>query len=181
MLNKVMLIGNLGADPETRFTQDGTCVCNLRLATTEKFKGRDGNQQEKTEWHRIVLWGRLGEICNQYLSKGSRVYIEGKIETRKWTNKDGQDQYTTEIRGSEMKMLGGGSSQGGGSSNQGGGFPRQGGNQGGNQGGGFPNQGGNQGGGYSNQGGGSAPKKNNDPFASGPDFGDIPVDDDIPF
>ncbi len=120
MKNLVILIGNLGADPETRFLQDGTCVCNLRLATTEKFK-KDGEQVEKTEWHRVVLWGRLGEIANQYLTKGSKCYIEGKIETRKWTNKDGQDQYTTEIRGSEMKMLGGGSSQGGGYSNQGGG------------------------------------------------------------
>jgi len=173
MLNKVMLIGNLGADPETRFTQDGTCVCNLRLATTEKFKSRDGNQQERTEWHRVVLWGRLGEIANQYLSKGSKVYIEGKIETRKWQDRDGNDKYTTEIRGSEMKMLGGG---GGGSSNQsGGGYSKQGG-------GNFPSQGGNQGGGnFPNQGGGSTAKKNNDPFASGPDFGDVPVDDDIPF
>jgi len=180
MLNKVMLIGNLGADPETRFMQDGTCVCNLRLATTEKFKGRDGNQQERTEWHRVVLWGRLGEIANQYLSKGSKCYIEGKIETRKWQDRDGNDKYTTEIRASEMKMLGGsgggsGSNQGGGAQQGGGGFPSQGGNQGGNnQGGGFPSQGG-------NQGGGSAPKKSNDPFASGPDFGDVPVDDDIPF
>jgi single-strand DNA-binding protein len=106
MLNKVMLIGNLGADPETRFTQDGTCVCNLRLATTEKFKNRNGEQQEKTEWHRVVLWGRLGEIANQYLSKGRQVYIEGKIETRKWQDKDGNDRYTTEIRALNMQMLG---------------------------------------------------------------------------
>ena len=155
MLNKVMLIGNLGADPETRFTQDGTCVCNLRLATTEKFKNRNGEQQERTEWHRIVMWGRLGEIANQYLSKGSRVYIEGKIETRKWQDRDGNDKYTTEIRANEMKMLGGGSGSGGGSA--------------GNRGGSFPAQ-----------GGGSAPKSN-DPFASAPDFGDVPVDDDIPF
>jgi len=165
MLNKVMLIGNLGADPETRYTQDGTCVCNLRLATTEKFKGRDGNQQEKTEWHRVVLWGRLGEIANQYLNKGARVYIEGKIETRKWTNKEGQDQYTTEIRANEMKMLGGGA---------GGGAPRSAGQQsqgGGSQGGGFPTHG----------GGGNTAPRGNDPFASAPDFGDVPVDDDIPF
>lgn len=154
MLNKVMLIGNLGADPETRFTQDGTCVCNLRLATTEKFKDRNGQQQERTEWHRVVLWGRLGEIANQYLKKGARVFIEGKIETRKWTNKEGQDQYTTEIRANEMKMLGGG---GGGRSDSG------------SSGGGFPSQG----------GGGAS--KSNDPFAGSPDFGDVPVDDDIPF
>jgi len=169
MLNKVMLIGNLGADPETRYTQDGTCVCNLRLATTEKFKGRDGNQQEKTEWHRVVLWGRLGEIANQYLNKGARVYIEGKIETRKWTNKEGQDQYTTEIRGNEMKMLGGGA---------GGGAPRSGGQS---QGGGNHQGGGNQGGGFPTHGGGGAAAKSNDPFASSPDFGDVPIDDDIPF
>jgi single-strand DNA-binding protein len=156
MLNKVMLIGNLGADPETRFTQDGTCVCNLRLATTEKFKNRAGEQQERTEWHRVVLWGRLGEIANQYLSKGARVYIEGKIETRKWQDRDGNDKYTTEIRANEMKMLGGGSGRSGGGESSGGGFPAQG-------------------------GGGAAPKGGNDPFASAPDFGDVPVDDDIPF
>jgi single-strand DNA-binding protein len=156
MLNKVMLIGNLGADPETRFTQDGTCVCNLRLATTEKFKNRAGEQQERTEWHRVVLWGRLGEIANQYLSKGARVYIEGKIETRKWQDRDGNDKYTTEIRANEMKMLGGGSGRSGGGESSGGGFPAQG-------------------------GGGAAPKSGNDPFASAPDFADVPVDDDIPF
>ena len=107
MLNKAMLIGNLGADPETRYTQDGTCVCNLRLATTEKFKNRNGEQQERTEWHRVVLWGRLGEIAGQYLRKGAKVYVEGKIETRKWQDRDGGDRYTTEIRAHEMKMLGG--------------------------------------------------------------------------
>jgi len=156
MLNKVFLIGNLGADPETRFTQDGTCVCNLRLATTEKFKNRAGEQQEKTEWHRVVLWGRLGEIANQYLKKGARVYIEGKIETRKWQDRDGNDKYTTEVRANEMKMLGGGSGRSGGGESSGGAFPAQG-------------------------GGGAAPKGGNDPFASAPDFGDVPVDDDIPF
>ena len=107
MLNKAILIGNLGADPETRFMQDGTCCCNLRLATTEKYKDKQGQQVEKTEWHRVVLWGKIGEIANQYLKKGARVYIEGKIETRKWQDKDGQDKYTTEIRANEMKMLGG--------------------------------------------------------------------------
>jgi len=107
MLNKATLIGNLGSDPETRYMQDGTCVCNTRIATTERFKDRSGERQERTEWHRVVLWGKLGEIAAQYLSKGSQVYIEGKIETRKWTNKEGVDVYTTEIRASEMKMLGG--------------------------------------------------------------------------
>jgi len=113
MLNKVMLIGNLGADPETRYTQDGTCVCNIRLATTEKFKNRNGEPQERTEWHRVVLWGRLGEIANQYLKKGRQVYIEGKIETRKWQDKDGNDRYTTEIRALNMQMLGGRGGEGG--------------------------------------------------------------------
>lgn len=107
MLNKVMLIGNLGADPEVRYTQDGTCVCNIRVATTERWKGKDGAQQERTEWHRVVLWGRLGEIASQYLAKGRQVYIEGRIETRKWTDKEGNDRYTTEIRAQNMQMLGG--------------------------------------------------------------------------
>jgi len=107
MLNKVMLIGNLGADPEARHTQDGVCVCNIRIATTERFKDKSGEQQSRTEWHRVVLWGKVGEIAEKYLHKGSQVYIEGKIETRKWTNKEGVDVYTTEIRASEMKMLGG--------------------------------------------------------------------------
>ena len=107
MLNKAMLIGNLGADPETRFTQDGTCVCNIRVATTERFKNKSGERQERTEWHRVVLWGRLAEIANEYLRKGSRVYLEGRIETRKWTDRDGNERYTTEIRANEMKMLSG--------------------------------------------------------------------------
>ncbi len=107
MLNKAILIGNLGADPETRYMQDGTCVCNIRIATTERFKDRNGERQERTEWHRVVLWGKLGEIANQYLHKGSQVYIEGKIETRKWQDRDGNDKYTTEIRARDMKMLGG--------------------------------------------------------------------------
>ncbi|TLS65676.1 single-stranded DNA-binding protein [Mariprofundus erugo] len=179
MLNKAILIGNLGADPETRYTQDGTCVCNLRLATTEKFKSRTGEQQERTEWHRVVIWGKLGEIAAKYLTKGARVYIEGKIETRKWTNKEGQDQYTTEIRASEMKMLGGGAGGGGGAAS-GGGF--SGGGYSGNNDFGGQSRGGNQGGGFpTHGGGGGAPSRGYDPFASGPDFGDVPIDDDIPF
>ncbi|MBF0282247.1 MAG: single-stranded DNA-binding protein [Zetaproteobacteria bacterium] len=167
MLNKAILIGNLGQDPETRFMQDGTCVCNLRLATTEKFKGRDGQTQEKTEWHRVVIWGKLGEIANQYLKKGARVYIEGKIETRKWTNKEGQDQYTTEIRASEMKMLGGGQQGGGGGNQQGGGYNQQ------PQQGGYNNP--------SNNNNYNAPSSNSNPFEGNSDFSNGPVDDDIPF
>lgn len=124
MINKVILIGNLGADPEMRHTQNGTAVASFNIATTEKWKGKDGQMQEQTEWHRIVAWQRLAEICKEYLSKGSRVYIEGKLQTRKWQDQNGNDKYTTEIVAREMKMLtpkgsGGGSNSGG---NFGGGF-----------------------------------------------------------
>jgi single-strand DNA-binding protein len=105
MINKVILVGNLGADPEVRYTQNGTAIANFRVATTETWKKPDGSKEEKTEWHKVVAWNRLGEICGEYLSKGSRVYIEGKIETRKWQDKDGNDRYTTEIVAREMKML----------------------------------------------------------------------------
>ena len=105
MINKVILIGNLGADPEIRYTQSGTPVVNFRVATTERWKTQDGQQQEQTEWHSIVAWRRLAEICGEYLSKGSRVYIEGKLQTRKWQDQNGNDRYTTEIVANEMKML----------------------------------------------------------------------------
>lgn len=105
MLNKAILIGNLGADPESRYTQNGTQVVNFNLATTEKWKGQDGQVQESTEWHRIVVWNKLAEICANYLEKGSKVYIEGKIQTRKWSDQNGNDRYTTEIVAREMKML----------------------------------------------------------------------------
>jgi single-strand DNA-binding protein len=107
MLNKAQLIGRLGRDPEVRYTQDGTCIANLAIATSESYKDKNtGERKETTEWHRVVLFGRLGEIAGEYLKKGSLVYLEGRLRTRKWQNKDGQDQYTTEIVGSEMKMLG---------------------------------------------------------------------------
>ena len=119
MINKAILVGNLGADPEVRYTQDGTPVASFNVATTERWKGQDGQMQESTEWHRIVAWRRLADICGQYLQKGSRVYIEGKIQTRKWQDQSGNDRYTTEIVAREMKMLssrgeGGGSMGGGG-------------------------------------------------------------------
>ena len=151
MLNKATLIGNLGSDPETRYMQDGTCCCNIRIATSERFKDKQGQKQEKTEWHRVVLWGKLGEIAAQYLSKGSTVYIEGKIETRKWTNKEGGDVYTTEIRANEMKMLGGKAAHG------------------------AHNQPGRE------QQKANVPFDSKDPFATSPAFKDVPVDDDIPF
>jgi single-strand DNA-binding protein len=104
MVNKVILIGNLGADPEVRYTQNGTAVANFRVATTETWK-KEGEREEQTEWHRVVTFARLAEICGEYLSKGSKVYIEGRIQTRKWEDRDGNPRYTTEIVAREMKML----------------------------------------------------------------------------
>ena len=106
-LNKVILIGNLGADPETRYTTSGDAVCNIRLATTDSWRDKaSGEQRESTEWHRVVFYGRLAEIAGEYLRKGSKVYLEGSLHTRKWQDKDGQDRYTTEIRMDQMVMLG---------------------------------------------------------------------------
>jgi len=106
-VNKVILIGHLGADPEVRYAPSGDAVCNIRMATTETWKDKvTGEKKEATEWHRITFFGRLAEIAGQYLKKGSQVYIEGSLRTRKWQDKDGQDRYTTEIRADEMKMLG---------------------------------------------------------------------------
>ena len=107
-VNKVILIGNLGADPETRYTSGGAAVTNVRLATTDQWRDKQsGEQQERTEWHRVVMFGRLAEIAAEYLRKGSQCYIEGRIQTRKWQGQDGQDRYTTEIVASDMQMLGG--------------------------------------------------------------------------
>jgi single-strand DNA-binding protein len=106
-LNKVILIGNLGADPETRFTPGGDQITNIRIATSETWKDKtSGERKESTEWHRVVFYRRLAEIAGQYLKKGSQVYLEGRIRTRKWQDKEGQDRYTTEIEATEMKMLG---------------------------------------------------------------------------
>jgi single-strand DNA-binding protein len=106
-VNKVILIGNLGRDPETRYMPNGEAVTNVTLATTETWKDRtSGERQEKTEWHRVTFYRRLGEIAGEYLKKGSQVYVEGRLETRKWTDKEGKDRYTTEIIATEMKMLG---------------------------------------------------------------------------
>ena len=104
-LNKAMIIGRLGADPEVRYTQNNTAVANMSVATSEKFKDSNGEFQERTEWHRVVAWNRLAEICQQYLKKGSLVYFEGPIQTRSWENKDGQKQYSTEIKALGMQML----------------------------------------------------------------------------
>lgn len=161
-INKVILIGNLGQDPETRFMPSGGAVTNVSLATSESWKDKNsGQMQERTEWHRVVFFNRLAEIAGEYLKKGSKVYIEGSLRTRKWQGQDGQDRYTTEIVASEMQMLDGRGDGGGGF----GGFGGQGGGQnqggyggadaggfGGNQGGGF---GGNQGGGFGGNPGGA--------------------------
>jgi single-strand DNA-binding protein len=107
-INKVILVGNLGADPETRAMPSGSTVANLRIATSESWRDKQsGEQQERTEWHRVVLFGRLGEVAAEYLKKGSQVYIEGSLRTRKWQDKQGVERYSTEIVGNEMQMLGG--------------------------------------------------------------------------
>jgi len=110
-VNKVILIGNLGADPETRYLPSGDAVTNIRIATTEKWRDKGGEQQEHTEWHRIAFFGKLAEIAGEYLKKGSPVYVEGRIRTRKWQDKEGQDKYSTEIVADRMQLLG---SRGGG-------------------------------------------------------------------
>ena len=121
-INKVILIGNLGAEPETRFMPSGGAVTNIRLATSESWKDRQsGQMQERTEWHRVVFFNKLAEIAGEYLKKGSKVYIEGSLRTRKWQGQDGQDRYTTEIVANEMQMLDGRGEAGAGA---GGGFER---------------------------------------------------------
>lgn len=128
-INKAILIGNLGRDPELRYTQSGQPVANFTLATTETFNRREGGRDERTEWHRIVAWGRTAELCSQYLSKGRSVYVEGRIQTREWENREGQKQRTTEIVAFTVQFLGGprgaGSEggSGGGRSGEGGGAP----------------------------------------------------------
>jgi len=149
-INKVILIGNLGQDPEVRFTPSGTAVANLNLATSDTWMDKQsGQRQERTEWHRIVLFNKTAEIAQQYLKKGSKVYIEGRLQTRKWQDQNGQDKYSTEIVANDMQMLDGrgdgGQGGGFGGGQQGGGRPPQ---QGGQYGGGQPpQQGGNFGGG----------------------------------
>ena len=150
-VNKVILVGNLGADPENRYMTNGDAVCNIRLATTESWKDKaSGEKREMTEWHRVVFYRKLAEIAAQYLKKGSQVYLEGRIRTRKWTDKDGQERYTTEIEATEMQMLGSRQGQGGPAGNE-------------------PPSGGSD---YQ-----SAPKKAGN--AAKPSFDDL--DDDIPF
>lgn len=172
-INKVILVGNLGADPETRAMPSGTTVANLRIATSESWRDKQsGEQQERTEWHRVVLFGRLGEIAAEYLKKGSQVYIEGSLRTRKWQDKQGQERYSTEIVGNDMQMLGGRGGGGGGAGGGGGDFER------GSSGGSGAARGGRSGGG----GGGSDPYPDEYAHSSGGGAGKAEdFDDDIPF
>ena len=151
-INKVILIGNLGRDPEMRYLPSGDAVANLRIATTDKFKDRSGDMQEQTEWHTVAFFGKTAEICGQYLKKGSQVYVEGSLRTRKWQDKEGNDRYSTEIRGDRMQMLGG------------------------RGGGGVADYGGDEGMDAPPSRGGGKPSKGNDSGG----FGSMP-DDDIPF
>lgn len=106
-VNKVILLGRLGQDPELKYTPGGSAVCNFSLATTEAWTDKQGQKQEKTEWHRVVVWGKLAELCNQYLAKGRQAFLEGRLQTRSWDDKDGNKRYTTEILASTVQFIGG--------------------------------------------------------------------------
>ncbi|TAA34900.1 single-stranded DNA-binding protein [Pseudoxanthomonas winnipegensis] len=180
-INKVILVGNLGNDPDTKYTQGGMAVTRISLATTSVRNDREGNKQERTEWHRVVFFGKLGEIAGEYLRKGSQVYVEGEIRYDKYTGQDGVEKYTTDIVANEMQMLGGRGEGGGG---MGGGdrpqrAPRQeyGGGGGGGQRGGGDNYGGGGGGGY---GGGQQQPRRQAPAQQPAPMDDF-ADDDIPF
>ncbi|MBP0627355.1 single-stranded DNA-binding protein [Cupriavidus sp. AcVe19-1a] len=181
-VNKVILVGNLGADPETRYMPSGDAVTNLRLATTDRYKDKQsGEMKEATEWHRVSMFGKLAEIAGQYLRKGSSVYIEGRIRTRKWQDQSGQDKYSTEIVADQMQMLGsrqggGGGGDEGGFGGGGGGYSRE------SQGGGGGGYGGGRGGqgGQGGQGGGQAGGGARRPQQA-PSNGFEDMDDDIPF
>lgn len=116
-VNKVILVGNLGRDPEVRYSANGAAICNISVATTYKSRGQSGESRDETEWHRVVLFNRVAEVAGQYLRKGSSVYLEGRIRTNKWKDKEGQDRYTTEIVADQMQMLGGRADSGGGDYN----------------------------------------------------------------
>jgi single-strand DNA-binding protein len=118
-VNKVIIIGNLGRDPETRYMPEGGAITNISVATTETWKDKQGEKQEKTEWHRVAFFGKLAEIAGEYLKKGSQVYVEGRLQTRKWQDKDGADKYTTEIVANAMQMLGSRQGMGGGGADRG--------------------------------------------------------------
>ena len=118
-VNKVILLGNLGRDPELRYTQGGQAVANFTLATSENWNDKNGERVERTEWHRVVVWGRVAELCSQYLSKGRSVYLEGRIQTREWEDKEGQKRYTTEVNAQTVQFLGNNRTEGSGTSHGG--------------------------------------------------------------
>ncbi len=124
-VNKVILVGNLGRDAELRYTPGGAAVATLNMATTEVFKDREGQKKEDTQWHRVILWGKTAETLQDYLTKGKQIYVEGKLQTRKWKDKDGNDKYTTEIRGDRVVLLSGGSRGDGGGSRGGSSTPTE--------------------------------------------------------
>lgn len=181
-LNKVMLIGNLGMDPEIRFGQSGNAVLRMRLATTERYMTRGGERQERTEWHTVIFFGNRAEGLSKVLSKGETVYIEGRLQTRQWDDKDGNKRYTTEIVGTQLLFLGGRRGEGGGGGGEygggggGGGYGGSGGGGGGYGGG----SGGGGGGGYGG-GGGGGPSDDFGGGGGGSGGGDDFGDDDIPF
>ena len=180
-INKVILVGNLGNDPDTKYTQSGMAVTRVSLATTSVRKDRDGNNQERTEWHRVVFFGKLGEIAGEYLRKGSQVYVEGELRYDKYTGQDGVEKYTTDIVANEMQMLGGRGEGGGG---MGGERPQRAARPQQSDGGGYGNRGGGQGGYGGNQGGGYEQRPQRQAPApapqSAPPMDDF-ADDDIPF
>jgi single-strand DNA-binding protein len=158
-VNKVILIGRLGQNPEVRHTPSGQSVANFTLATNESWTDKQGQKQERTEWHRVVVWGKLADLCGQYLSKGRQCFIEGKLQTRQWQDKDGQTKYTTEVLASTVQFLGGNAQQGAGAGQNAGNY----GNQYGNQSNSF--------------GGGNAPMAMDTSQMAEPSF----TEDDIPF
>lgn len=182
-VNKVILVGNLGADPEVRYLPSGDAVANIRLATTDRYKDKaSGEFKEMTEWHRVAFFGRLAEIVSEYLKKGSSVYIEGRIRTRKWQGQDGQDRYSTEIVADQMQMLGGRGGSGGGGGGDDGGYGGGGGGYGGGRdmergGGSGGRASGGGGAGARSGGGGGGASRPSAPAGGGFDE----MDDDIPF
>lgn len=193
-VNKVILVGNLGGDPEVRYMPSGGAVTNVTIATSESWKDKQtGQQNERTEWHRVVFFNRLAEIAGEYLRKGSKIYVEGSLRTRKWQDQSGQDRYTTEIVGAEMQMLDSRGGDGGGYQQQGGGYQQQPQQQGGYQ---QPQQQAPQQGGYQQQAPQQAPQQSyqqpapqaapqqapaQPPAAQPPAAGFDDFDDDIPF
>ncbi|MBJ9967480.1 single-stranded DNA-binding protein [Burkholderia seminalis] len=177
-VNKVILVGNLGADPEVRYLPSGDAVANIRLATTDRYKDKaSGDFKEMTEWHRVAFFGRLAEIVSEYLKKGSSVYIEGRIRTRKWQGQDGQDRYSTEIVADQMQMLGGRGGSGGGGGGDEGGYGGGYGGGGGGRGEQAERGGGRAGGAARGGAGGGAQSRPSAPAGGGFDE----MDDDIPF